>query len=42
MTYGLALAAAWLSAAASFLGRFLLGWVGMVPGWLSATAVAAV
>jgi hypothetical protein len=42
MTYGLALVAAWLSAAASFLGRFALGWIGVVPGWLSATAVAAV
>jgi hypothetical protein len=42
MIYGLALAAAWLSAAASFLGRFLLGWVGYVPGWVSATVVSAV
>ena len=42
MMYGLALAAAWLSAAASFLGRFLLGWVGFVPGWVSATVVSAV
>jgi hypothetical protein len=42
MTYGLALLAAWLSAAASFLGRFLLGWIGIMPGWLSATAIAAV
>ncbi len=42
MMYGLALAAAWLSAAASFLGRFLLGWVGLVPGWVSATVVSAV
>ncbi len=42
MTYGLALVAAWLSALASFLGRFLLGWVGLVPGWVSATAVGAV
>ncbi len=41
MTYGLALAAAWLSALASFLGRFLLGWIGLVPGWVSATVVAA-
>jgi hypothetical protein len=42
MTYGLALVAAWLSALASFLGRFLLGWIGLVPGWVSATAVGAV
>jgi hypothetical protein len=41
MTYGLALAAAWLSGLASFLGRFLLGWIGLVPGWVSATVVAA-
>jgi hypothetical protein len=42
MMHGLAQAAAWGSAAASFLGRFLLGWVGITPGWLSATVVAAV
>jgi hypothetical protein len=42
MTYALAQAAAWLSAAASFLGRFLLAPLGVVPGWLSATAIAAV
>jgi hypothetical protein len=42
MTNGLALVAAWLSAAASFFGRFLLGWIGTMPGWLSATAIAAV
>jgi hypothetical protein len=42
MMYALAQAAAWLSAAASFLGRFLLAPVGFVPGWLSATAIAAV
>jgi hypothetical protein len=42
MMYALAQAAAWLSAAASFLGRFLLAPVGVMPGWLSATAIAAV
>jgi hypothetical protein len=42
MMYALAQAAAWLSAASSFLGRFLLAFVGVVPGWLSATAIAAV
>ena len=42
MMAALAQAAAWLSAAASFLGRFLLAPLGVVPGWLSATAVAAV
>src|SRR5215471_14701470 len=42
MTNALAQAAAWLSAAASFLGQFLLAPLGVVPGWLSATAIAAV
>jgi hypothetical protein len=42
MMYALAQAAAWLSAASSFLGRFLLAFVGVMPGWLSATAIAAV
>ena len=42
MTNALAQATAWLSAAASFLGGFLLAPFGVVPGWLSATAVAAV
>jgi hypothetical protein len=42
MNGGLAQAAAWLSAAANVLGRLLLVPVGMVPGWLSATAIAAV
>ena len=42
MTYVLAQVAAWLSAAANVLGRFLLAPVGVVPGWLSATVVAAV
>ena len=42
MMNALAQAAAWLSAAASFLGRFLLALVGVVPGWLSATVIAAV
>ncbi len=42
MNDALALLAAWLSAAASFLGRSCLGWIGVVPGWLSATAIAAV
>ena len=38
----LARVAAWLNAAANFLGRWLLAPVGVVPGWLSATVVAAV
>jgi len=38
----LAQIAAWLSAASSALGRFVLAPVGAVPGWLSATVVAAV
>lgn len=42
MMNALAQATAWLSAAASFLGGFLLAPVAMLPGWLSATAVAAV
>ncbi len=42
MTYALAQAAVWLSAAASFLGRFLLAPLGVLPGWLSATTIAAI
>ena len=42
MTHVLAQIAAWLSAAANVLGRFLLAPVGVLPGWLSATVVAAV
>jgi hypothetical protein len=42
MMYALAQAAAWLSAGASFLGQFLLAPLPLVPGWLSATAIAAV
>ncbi len=42
MTDVLAQVAAWLNAAANVLGRFLLAPVGVVPGWLSATVVAAV
>ena len=38
----LAQIAAWLSAAANALGRFLLAPIGVLPGWLSATVVAAV
>jgi hypothetical protein len=38
----LAWVAAWLSVAASFLGRFLLAPVAMVPGWMSATVIAGV
>ena len=38
----LAQTAAWLSAGANALGRFLLAPVGLVPGWLSATIVASV
>jgi hypothetical protein len=41
MTHVLAQTAAWLSAAANALGRFVLAPVGSVPGWLSATVVAA-
>jgi hypothetical protein len=32
----------WLNVLANGLGRLLLGWIGMMPGWLSATIVAAV
>jgi hypothetical protein len=42
MTDALAQAAAWLSSAANSLGRLLLAPVGVLPGWLSATAVATV
>ena len=42
MTYVLAQIAAWLSAGSNVLGRFLLAPVGVLPGWLSATVVAAV
>ncbi len=42
MMNGLARIAAWLNAAADLLGRWLLAPVGVVPGWLSATAIAAV
>ncbi len=42
MTDVLAQIAAWLSAASSALGRFVFAPVGVVPGWLSATVVAAV
>src|SRR5580704_2335585 len=42
MMNALAQATAWLSAAASFLGGFLLAPVTLLPGWLSATVVAAV
>ena len=41
MMGALAWVAAGLAAAANVLGRFLLIPVGMVPGWLSATAIAA-
>jgi hypothetical protein len=41
MTHGLAHVAVWLSAAANLLGRFLLAPLAVLPGWLSATAVAA-
>ena len=41
MTHVLAQTAAWLSAAANALARFVLAPVGSVPGWLSATVVAA-
>ncbi len=41
MTNVLAQATAWLNAAANALGWFLLAPVGLVPGWLSATVVAA-
>jgi hypothetical protein len=42
MMDALAQAAAWLGAASNFLGRYLLAFVGVMPGWLSATAIAAV
>jgi uncharacterized membrane protein (DUF106 family) len=42
MTYVLALITAWLSAWSNVLGQFLLAPVGILPGWLSATVVAAV
>jgi hypothetical protein len=42
MTRVLAQIAAWLSAGADILGRFLLAPVGVLPGWLSATIVAGV
>ncbi len=38
----LARIAAWLNAPANFLGRLLLAPLGVLPGWLSATAVATV
>jgi hypothetical protein len=41
MTGWLALFAAWLSAVANAMGRILLAPVGSLPGWLSATLVAA-
>ena len=34
--------AVWLNAGANFAGRYLLAPLGALPGWLSATAVAAV
>jgi hypothetical protein len=42
MTYALAQTAAWLSAAASFLGGFVLAPLTGVPGWLSATVIATI
>jgi hypothetical protein len=42
MTRAVALLAAWLSAAANGLGAILLAPLGVLPGWLSATVVAAV
>jgi hypothetical protein len=42
MMHVLAQIAAWLSAASTALGRFLLAPVGILPGWFSATVVAAV
>jgi hypothetical protein len=42
MTNVLAQVAAWLSAGSNALGRFLLGPLGLLPGWLSATIVAGV
>ncbi len=42
MTNLLAWIAAWLSAGASLVGRYLLAPVAVLPGWLSATAIGAV
>lgn len=42
MTSFLAWIAAGLSAGASFLGRYLLAPIAVLPGWLSATAIGAV
>jgi hypothetical protein len=42
MMGALAWIAAWLNAPANLLGRLLLAPLGVLPGWLSATAVAAV
>jgi hypothetical protein len=42
MTHRLAQVAAWLSAGANLLGRIFLAPVGLLPGWVSATAVATV
>jgi hypothetical protein len=42
MTRVLAQIAAWLNSWSSALGRFLLAPVGILPGWLSATVIAAV
>jgi hypothetical protein len=42
MTYALAEITAWLSAGSNVVARFLLAPVGVLPGWLSATVVAAV
>jgi hypothetical protein len=42
MTDALAQIAAWLNIAANGLGRLLLAPIGVLPGWLSATAAAAV
>jgi len=42
MTYVLAEITAWLSAGSNVLGQLLLAPVGLLPGWLSASIVAAV
>ncbi len=42
MTGLLVQAIVWLNAAANLLGRILLAPIGVLPGWLSATIVAAV
>jgi hypothetical protein len=42
MMDALARIAAWLNAGGNFLGRYLLAPLGALPGWLSATAIAAV